>query len=63
MLSGFFVIEHNVREAIRQEYELARKHYDEACATLSVYNPTHSERFRAARERLNRARDLYFRGR
>lgn len=62
ILAGFFSFQHNRDEAIRQEYFLARSHYDEVLALRDVFNPAHTERFRAARDRLNLAREFMFRG-
>ena len=56
-----FNFEHNVRDVIHQEYAMARQHYDEVCASRKVFDPAHTERFRDARERLNRARELMLR--
>ena len=63
VISGLFVIERNRPEAIRQEFDLAKQHYDGVCASRDVFNPDHTERFRDARERLNRARELQFKSR
>lgn len=53
-----FEFEHNRREAVRQEYELAREHYGEVRAHRQVFNPDHTKRFRDARQRLDRASEL-----
>lgn len=62
MILRAFSFEHNVSHAIRQEYDLARQHYDDVCAHRNVFDPAHTERFRDARDRLNRARELMIRG-
>jgi hypothetical protein len=57
-LSEYFTIAHNVPDAIRQEIDLARQHYDQVTACRDVFNRSHGERWRDARDRLNKARDL-----
>ena len=62
MLTGFFSIEHNVQEAIRQEHRLARQHISEVREFLDYTRDDHIERYLDAQERLNRARELMLRG-
>jgi hypothetical protein len=57
-ITGLFRIEHNIREAIRQEYYLARQHYDDVCGRLDHTSPDSTERYRDAAERLSQAREL-----
>lgn len=52
------MIQHNIPEAIRQEYELAREGYDRLFVTRNIFNHDHNDRYHAARERLNRAKDM-----
>ena len=62
MLTGFFAIEHNVSEAIRQEHRLARQHISEVREFLDYTRDDHVERYLDAQDRLNRARELVLRG-
>lgn len=62
MLTGFFAIEHNAPEAIRQEHRLARQHISEVREFLDYTRDDHVERYLDAQERLNRARELVLRG-
>jgi hypothetical protein len=58
MVAGLFDLEHNREEAARQEYELAKQHYDFVNAHRNVFNPEHTQKFRDARDRLNKAHSL-----
>ena len=55
---GFFTIEHNVAEAIRQEHRLARQHMSEVREFLDYTRDDHVERYLDAQDRLNRAKEL-----
>lgn len=62
MRRGTFSLDHNVPAAVRQEYELARKHMGEVRAFLDDSRDDHAERYLDAQDRLNRARELTLRG-
>jgi len=57
LISSAFEFTHNRDAALWQEFELAQQEYD-AVRLLPVFTPSRSEKYRAARERLNRAREL-----
>jgi predicted transcriptional regulator len=57
LITPGFEIVFNRTYALRQEYELARKEYDEVF-DLPYDAPDRRERFQAARERIDRARGL-----
>lgn len=57
LISPGFEIIYNRTYALRQEYQLARREYDEAFDLPYDY-PGRSDRFRAARERMVQARRL-----
>lgn len=57
LLAADFEIVHNRQDALHQEYRLAREELD-ATRHLPLFAPGSVARYQAARERLNRAREL-----
>ena len=52
-----FSHEFNAVDVARQEYELAKEHFQEVCKHRDPTNPDHQKRFRDAAERQEEARN------
>jgi hypothetical protein len=54
-----FTHTHNAHEVIRQEYQLAKQHFQEVLMYRDSTNPDHQKRFRDALDRQEAAREAY----